>query len=267
MWKVKLAESLLAAHQKLASYYRNTDGLQGQIYNWATVLYPAQRLETYKTSNIDKKLLRAYKSDFRQQYKRYEHLERVATPKPTPRLVSVRMGFAALATLKQREHVRRATASHTSRLNDYLSAAAILERDILLYWVSQEQHSPGLAQIARDILAVLISSVGVERLFSTACQICCYTRNRLRPSTIGKMLNVKHAGGYISRREKRGIRHEVDEQADRSTGNNDNVEGDYKGAEKLVISNDEVEDEEEEEEKDDEEDEEEDDDMWYKQLH
>jgi hypothetical protein len=69
MWKVKLADSVLAAHQKLASYYRNTDGPRGQIYNWATVLDPAQRLETYKTSNFDNKLLRAYESDFWRQYK------------------------------------------------------------------------------------------------------------------------------------------------------------------------------------------------------
>jgi hypothetical protein len=75
------------------------------------------------------------------------------------------------------------------------------------------------------------------------------------------MMIVKHAGGYISRREKRGIRHEVDEQADGSTGNDDDAEGNYEVAEKLVISDDEEEEEEEEEEENDEEDEEEADEM------
>jgi hypothetical protein len=111
--------------------------------------------------------------------------------------------------------------------------------------------------MAKDILAVSISSVGVKRLFSTARQICSYARNRFRPETIGKMMVVKHAEGYISQCEKGGVGYERCGQADRSIDNGHDGEGDYKVGEAQVISDYETEADKGEEEEDYEEEEEE----------
>ncbi len=99
-------------------------------------------------------------------------LERAATPEPQLLAPSVRLGFAALVALKQRQKVKCAAHTRTSRLEDYLTSPISSETDILSYWQSQEQDMPGLAQMAKDILAVPISGVGIERRFSTAQQIC-----------------------------------------------------------------------------------------------
>jgi hypothetical protein len=165
------------------------------------------------------------------------------------------MGYFVSAILKQQKDARRATGINTMRLNDYLSAAATLETDIWSYWESHEQHLPGLAQMAKDILAVPISGVSVKRLFSTACQICSYMQNRLRPSTIRKMIVVKNAEIFILQREERGTMREIYEQVDGNKNSKNSADGDYEVAEKQVISNN-VEKEEEEEDKGEKEDEE-----------
>ncbi len=45
-WKRHLADSVVAAHWKLAAYYSKTYGPGGEIYNWATVLDPKQTLNS-----------------------------------------------------------------------------------------------------------------------------------------------------------------------------------------------------------------------------
>jgi hypothetical protein len=150
---------------------------------------------------FDRKLLKAYESDIRSEYKkRYAALEQELTPERRPVMASARMSFSALAAHKQ--HAKRAPPTRTARLVEYLAAPATSETDILAYWMAHEQQFPGLSQMVKDIPAVPISGVGVERLFSTARQMCSYTRTRLRPSTIQKMMVVKHAEGYISRKKR-----------------------------------------------------------------
>ncbi len=238
-WKLCLANSVLAVHTKLAAYYNNTDGPQGKIYNWATILDPPQRLETYKSLNYDRKLLKAYESDFGSEYtKRYAALKREATPERKPQTTSARMSFSALAAHKQ--HAMRAPPTRTARPIEYLSAPVSSDADVLAYWMAHELKLPGLSQMAKDILAVPISGVGVERLFSTALQMCCFTRNRLRPSTIQKMMVVKHAEGYISRKKKKeDVQAVFEREDDGGTDQEDDVEGDYAVAERQAISDDE----------------------------
>lgn len=55
---------------------------------------------------------------------------------------------------------------------------------ILDYWRKAEPQYPTLAAIARDYLAIPAAGVGVERLFSTARDICTYRRYRLKPSSV-----------------------------------------------------------------------------------
>jgi hypothetical protein len=63
-WKVLLADEVVVAHRKLSLYYSSTDGARGQIYNWAIVLDPSQRLEVYKSHGFDPKLYPQYGKDF-----------------------------------------------------------------------------------------------------------------------------------------------------------------------------------------------------------
>ncbi len=50
---------------------------------------------------------------------------------------------------------------------------------------------PSLAQMAKDILAIPVAGVGVERIFSIARQICSYQRNRLDAETIMQLMIVR----------------------------------------------------------------------------
>jgi hypothetical protein len=52
------------------------------------------------------------------------------------------------------------------------------------FWRRAERHWPVLAAIARDYLAIPAASVGVERLFNMARDICSYRRHHLKPATI-----------------------------------------------------------------------------------
>ena len=52
------------------------------------------------------------------------------------------------------------------------------------YWKRAEKKWPTLAAIARDYLAIPTASVGVERLFNMARDICSYRRHNLKPDTI-----------------------------------------------------------------------------------
>ena len=54
----------------------------------------------------------------------------------------------------------------------------------LEFWKMREKDFPILAQIARDYLGVSASSVGVERLFNTARDVCHYHCGHLSPDTL-----------------------------------------------------------------------------------
>lgn len=60
-------------------------------------------------------------------------------------------------------------------------------------WQQKEIDYPGLALMARDILAIPIAGVGVERTFNFARDICHYRRGRLSPETITSIMLVRHA--------------------------------------------------------------------------
>jgi hypothetical protein len=49
---------------------------------------------------------------------------------------------------------------------------------------------PGLAQMAKDILAVPIARVRVERIFSVAQHVCSFQQNRLDAYTIKQLMII-----------------------------------------------------------------------------
>ncbi len=239
--KVLLANSVDAAHKKLAEYYTNTDGPRGHIYNWATILDPSQRLETYQMPDFRPELLREYKKDFLHRYNK-----RYALYKPTPALIDYsspapsRRSFAALTAQKQQ--AKRVQPTHVVQVTTYVSTPTTDNvSNVLAYWQAHEGQLPGLAQMAIDVLAVPISGVGVERVFSLARLVCSYIRNRLCPSTISKLMFVKHA----ERQQREGADKRDDVSADKDEASGEveagESEGDYAIAEKQLISDDEEE--------------------------
>lgn len=68
----------------------------------------------------------------------------------------------------------------------------IEEEGILEYWKRCQPMWPGLAQMAQDVLAVPATSVGVERMFNMARDICHYRRGHLKPDTIRDLMLFKH---------------------------------------------------------------------------
>ena len=64
--------------------------------------------------------------------------------------------------------------------------------EILDFWRKREPVWPRLAQMARDVLAVPETSVGVERMFNMARDICHYRRGHLKPEAIRDLMILKH---------------------------------------------------------------------------
>ena len=58
--------------------------------------------------------------------------------------------------------------------------------------------SPGLAQMAKYVLAVPISGVGVKRQFNTARDSCHYRQRLLSVSTIKLLIMVRHCNGLLN---------------------------------------------------------------------
>jgi len=63
--------------------------------------------------------------------------------------------------------------------------------DILEYWKSQAVIFPALAAMAKDVLAIPIAGVGVERLFNMARDVITYRRGRLNGETIEAIMMIK----------------------------------------------------------------------------
>lgn len=58
----------------------------------------------------------------------------------------------------------------------------------LQFWRDNEYRFPAIAALARDILSILATGAGVERLFNTARDICHYRRGRMKSETIEEIM-------------------------------------------------------------------------------
>jgi hypothetical protein len=132
VWKVLLADSVVAAHRKLSQYYSNTDGPRGQIYNLATVLDPTQRLTIYQSKNFKLRLYQQYDKEFRQVYMTKDtQLDKRDTLRVSTAPPATRMSFTALATTKMRP--KTTDTSLPYQLNDHLCAEVTEDNDPLAF--------------------------------------------------------------------------------------------------------------------------------------
>ena len=79
-----------------------------------------------------------------------------------------------------------------SQLTKYLSGYPGDHENPLEAWKDLQSELVLVADMARDVLAVPISSVGVERTFNMARDICSYRRGHLNAESIRQLMMVKH---------------------------------------------------------------------------
>ncbi|OQE10648.1 hypothetical protein PENFLA_c084G03331 [Penicillium flavigenum] len=73
----------------------------------------------------------------------------------------------------------------------------ITDSEPLAFWRDQQGRFPTITLLARDILSILATGAGVERLFNTARDICHYRRGRMKSETIQELMM------YLSLREEK----------------------------------------------------------------
>jgi len=81
----------------------------------------------------------------------------------------------------------------TIEVTRYLSSALVTlhKGDSLIWWKSNTIEFPSLAFMAQDILSIPLTSVSVERLFSSVRDVIPYRRNRLGGPMIQDLLIAK----------------------------------------------------------------------------
>jgi hypothetical protein len=78
----------------------------------------------------------------------------------------------------------------------YLSTPCVRTSEgftILGWWKANEAVFPHLARVAKDVLAIPISEVGVERVFNTSKDVIGDRRHRLSSQTVRKIMIMKDA--------------------------------------------------------------------------
>ena len=78
----------------------------------------------------------------------------------------------------------------------YLSIPCVIPSesyDILEWWQSNKGTYPRLAQVAKDVLAIPITGVGVERVFNVAKDVIGIRRHRLTAQTIQQIMVYRDA--------------------------------------------------------------------------
>jgi hypothetical protein len=203
-WKKHLAEILLDVRAKLHEYYSRTDGKQGLIYNLATILDPAQKLELYRSSDFGREWAKIYQSQARRKYaSAYQHFERPSEQEPGADAATSTASLTGLSSMRRR---RRRQGPTPSEIDLYLESGVTMDEDPLGFWAAREQISPALAQMAKDIHGAPVSGAGVERAFSIGRQLCSDQRHRLDPQTIRKRLLVRQRERLLAMQDKeRGL--------------------------------------------------------------
>ena len=90
--------------------------------------------------------------------------------------------------------------------------------------------------MARDVLAVPISTVGVERLFNMARDIYHYRRSRLKADTISKLMIMKHFDQASLEEETEAMDPELESERIRREHEESDMRKDLEYADDIDIS-------------------------------
>jgi hAT family C-terminal dimerisation region len=192
-WQRSVYTACENALNKLLDYYRSTssDFNNNHIYNLANVLDPVQKLKLYKNSDLiaaEGKNFDVYEEEFRDQFTtQYSHIDNI---QPTQTFNSAVHDLNTLANLQQTINKRH--FDKQSSVEKYFEQYVYSAGSILEYWKAAEHTMPAMAAMARDVLAVPVSGVGVERMFNMGRDICHYRRHHLHAQSIKEVMMVKH---------------------------------------------------------------------------
>jgi hypothetical protein len=89
-----------------------------------------------------------------------------------------------------------ASSSISTQLDHYLRSNSTEDDNPLVLWCSRSGSAPGLVQMAKDVLAVAIAGIGVERVFSAARRVCSYQQHQLSRDTMKKVMIVQDWEGF-----------------------------------------------------------------------
>ncbi|KAG9384346.1 Dimer-Tnp-hAT domain containing protein [Pyrenophora tritici-repentis] len=201
-------------------YYSKTDAERGFLFNCATILDPTQKLTAYEDDSWEPQYKHLYRGQFLAYLDRYDNTDgRGSTPgssivkrrslgnewfrKPAPPPTSALNSFSSQnSSLVESD---KTTGPTRQEGESYLSTACVMTDDsfdILEWWKTNEPTYPRLSQVAKDILAIPIAQVGVERVFNVAKDVIGSRRHRLSARTIQQIMVLKDT---ISQEEEQGL--------------------------------------------------------------
>ena len=194
-WKVDLRDALHKLSVVLKKYYKNTE-LSGLIYNLACILDPAKKLSLHERwDRLEDKPI--WVDHYRKEFISYfdTHYRQYMSESPTAGSSLPPPKASGKESYRQRLLRRTIANPNENELTRYLDTPPLKlsDDDPLIWWSQNANQYPALAKMAKRILAVPISSVGVERVFSVARDVLPYRRNRLSGGMIKTLLICKYA--------------------------------------------------------------------------
>lgn len=228
-WVNSLIQGIDAAEAKLDVYYNKTYSNLGSIYGIGALLDPRCKLESFDQDfcwlnfnvkdwkqEFEEQFRELYRKNYSQNTTSSTNLQmlREANMDPLARMLS--------QTRTNREFERESSQATEeegslheidqwfamSKLFNFYTniyTNPIIEPDNrapLLVWKSLENDFPGLATMARDLLAIPMSGAGIERVFSLARDFCNYRRGQLSATTLRSLLLVYYSQIIESRTDQ-----------------------------------------------------------------
>ena len=168
--------------------YFNADDAGLAVLDFAMVLHPRCKL-LGTLGTLNRGWSAAQRNQIRREFSQYYRVSYASFfPDEVPDdLGNSRSRFQPSALENLTDYLLQASTAPSQRtgvhggqqVNKYLDAPVSSETDVLRWWKGHERMYPGLAQMARDVFAALVSGVGVERLFSYARDVCGHKRGSL----------------------------------------------------------------------------------------
>ncbi|KAK9065183.1 hypothetical protein SSX86_016566 [Deinandra increscens subsp. villosa] len=213
-----LKSTLKLMNEKFAKYFEDTVKTN-QIFEFAVILDPTIKLGTIEYAcleEIDKmkilkkeqdgmimtkeeeekileEMLGEVKAEMQVVVNEYENLYQMGTTTTTVRKESVPIRSGKNAWMSNYKSRRQGaqTFGEMSELEKYLKDEVEEETedfDILKWWKYNESRYPTLAKMAKDILAIPISSVASESAFSTGGRVIEPCRSSLSPQIVEALI-------------------------------------------------------------------------------
>ncbi|KAJ8110237.1 hypothetical protein OPT61_g6862 [Boeremia exigua] len=209
---------------KLSKYYARTGDEQGYLYNCAAILDPTQKLTVYEDETWDVQDKHTYRDQFLAYLDRYDEdngRSRSATQalypsiqqsvedewfrRPASTMRSMSSSFSAQSQSSPALDGVEELPPTREEGEAYLSTPCVRSYagfNILDWWKANAATYPRLASVARDILAVPITEVGVKRVFNTAKDIIGDRRHRLSAQRIRQIMILKDSISHDEQEEE-----------------------------------------------------------------